>query len=109
MTAADLGTVRIYLEKHGHFYHPARITVAVANRRPAFVVNVAVTKIGRSYLREDFGNIRLLNDRFPYRFLPQVYCKGEATCRADPADWRCFWVNGWRDTTNFISPANRPK
>ncbi|MFZ1954505.1 MAG: hypothetical protein WAU34_03365, partial [Desulfobacterales bacterium] len=27
----------------------------------------------------DFDNIRLLNDRFPYRFLPQVYCKGEAT------------------------------
>ncbi|MGB7918511.1 MAG: hypothetical protein WCF40_00485 [Desulfobacterales bacterium] len=79
VTAADLGTIRIYLEKHGEFYHPARITVAVANRRPAFVVNVAVTKIGRSYLRADFDNIRLLNDRFPYRFLPQVYCKGEAT------------------------------
>jgi dihydroneopterin aldolase len=79
VTAADLGTIRIYLEKHGEFYHPARLTVAVANRRPAFVVNVAVTKIGRSYLRADFDNIRLLNDRFPYRFLPQVYCKGEAT------------------------------
>jgi hypothetical protein len=79
MTAADLGPIRIYLEKHGHFYHPARITVAVVNRRPAFVVNVAVTKIGRSYLRADFENMRLLNDRFPYLFLPQVYCKGEAT------------------------------
>jgi len=79
VTAADLGTIRIYLEKHGEFYHPARITVAVANRRPAFVVNVAVTKIARSYLRADFDNIRLLNGRFPYRFLPQVYSNGEAT------------------------------
>lgn len=100
MTAADLGTVRIYLEKHGHFYHPARITVAVANCRPAFVVNVAVTKIGRSYLREDFGNIRLLNDHFPYRFLPQVYCKGEVTLPGRSRRLEMFlgeWLEGYHE------------
>ena len=100
ITAADLGTIRIYLEKHGEFYHPARITVAVANRRPAFVVNVAVTKIGRSYLKADFGNIRLLNDRFPYRFLPQVYCKGEVTlpCRSRRLDlFLGEWLEGYHE------------
>ena len=100
MTAADLGAIRIYLEKHGHFYHPARITVAVANRRPAFVVNVAVTKIGRSYLKADFGNIRLLNDRFPYRFLPQVYCKGGATLPGRSRRLEMFlgeWLEGYHE------------
>jgi hypothetical protein len=100
MTAADLGTIRIYLEKHGHFYHPARITVAVANCRPAFVVNVAVTKIGRSYLREDFGNIRLLNNRFPYRFLPQVYCKGKVTLPGRFRRLEMFlgeWLEGYHE------------
>jgi hypothetical protein len=100
VTAADVGTVRIYLEKHGHFYHPARVTVAVANRRPAFVVNVAVTKTGRSYLREDFGNIRLLNDRFPYRFLPQVYCKGEVTLPGRSRRLELFlgeWLEGYHE------------
>ncbi|MGB5424036.1 MAG: hypothetical protein WBN03_17860 [Desulfobacterales bacterium] len=108
ITAADLGTVRIYLEKHGHFYHPARITVAVDNLRPAFVVNVAVTKIGRSYLREDFGNIRLLNDRFPYRFLPQVYCKGGATLPGRSQRLEMFlgeWLEGYHEFHLSGEPA----
>jgi hypothetical protein len=100
MTAADLGPIRIYLEKHGHFYHPARITVAVANRRPAFVVNVAVTKIGRTYLEADFGNIRLLNNRFPYRFLPQVYCRGGAALPGRSRRLEMFlgeWQEGYHE------------
>lgn len=100
LTAADVGPIRIYLEKHGHFYHPARVTVAVANRRPAFVVNVAVTKIGRSYLEADFDNIRLLNDRFPYRFLPQVYCKGSITLPGRSRRLEMFlgeWLDGYHE------------
>ncbi|MEN8692384.1 MAG: hypothetical protein ABF303_09150 [Desulfobacterales bacterium] len=108
VTAADLGTVRIYLEKHGQFYHPARVAVAVANTRLAFVVNVAVTKIGRSYLREDFGNIRLLNDRFPYRFLPQVYCTGEATLPGRSRRLEMFlgeWLDGYHEFHLSGEPA----
>jgi len=110
VTAADLGTVRIYLEKHGQFYHPARVTVAVANTRLAFVVNVAVTKIGRSYLREDFGNIRLLNDRFPYRFLPQVYCKGEVALPGRSRRLEMFlgeWLAGYHEFHLSGEPAEK--
>jgi hypothetical protein len=74
--ARDLGTINICLEKHGQFYHPARLTVDADGRQASFVVNVAVTAIGRSYLHKDFVNIRALNNRFPYRFLPQVYSSG---------------------------------
>jgi hypothetical protein len=108
MRAADLGPIRIYLEKHGHFYHPARITVAVANRRPAFVVNVAVTKIGRSYLEADFGNIRLLNNRFPYRFLPQVYCRGGAALQGRSRRLEMFlgeWLDGYHEFHLSGTPA----
>ena len=110
ITAANLGTIRIYLEKHGHFYHPARITVAVANRRPAFVVNVAVTKTGRSYLAADFGNIRWLNNHFPYRFLPQVYCKGEATLSGRSRRLGMFlgeWLEGYHEFHLSGTPAER--
>ena len=108
VTAADLGTIRIYLEKHGYFYHPARITVAVANRRPAFVVNVAVTEIGRSYLKADFDNIRLLNDQFPYRFLPQVYCKGAVTLPGRSRRLEMFlgeWLEGYHEFHLSGEPA----
>ena len=76
VTARDLGAINIYLEKHGQFYHPARLTVDVDGRQLYFVVNVAVAAIGRSYLPKDFVNIRSLNHRFPYQFLPQVYSSG---------------------------------
>lgn len=110
VTAADLGTVRIYLEKHGHYYHPARVTVAAAKLRPAFVVNVAVTKIGRSYLRQDFGNLRLLNDRFSYRFLPQVYCFGEAALPVCSRRLEMFlgeWLEGYHEFHLSGEPAEK--
>jgi hypothetical protein len=110
VTAADLGPMRIYLEKHGHFYHPARITVAVASRRPAFVVNVAVTKIGRSYLKADFDNIRLINDRFPYRFLPQVYCKKMVTLPGRSRRLEMFlgeWLDGYHEFHLTGEPSER--
>ncbi len=100
VTAADVGTIRIYLEKHGQFYHPARVTVMVGNLRMAFVVNVAVTKIGQQFLRADFGNIRLLNDRFPYRFLPHVYWMGAAALPGRFRRLEMFlgeWLEGYHE------------
>ena len=76
VAARDLGTINISLEKHGHFYHPARLTVDADGRQLYFVVNVAVTTIGRTYIQNDFANIRSLNHRYPYQFLPRVYSSG---------------------------------
>ena len=76
VTERDLEFFQVTLEKHGQFYHPARLTVDVQGHSLSFVINVAVTSIGCSYLRQDFDNIRLLNHRYPYPFLPQVYAHG---------------------------------
>lgn len=97
---AELGTIRVYLEKHGQFYHPARVTVEVGNARPAFVVNVAVTQTGRAFLGQDYGNIRRLNDRFPYRFLPRVYDRGDAALPGRCRRLEMFageWLEGYHE------------
>ena len=65
-------------------------------------------EIGRSYLREDFGNIRLLNDRFPYRFLPQVYCKGAVTLPGRSRRLEMFlgeWLAGYHEFHLSGEPA----
>ncbi|MFZ0243723.1 MAG: hypothetical protein WAL90_18940 [Desulfobacterales bacterium] len=100
VTPADLGSIRIYLEKHGQYYHPARVIVAAGNTRPAFVVNVAVTETGRACLGQDYGNIRRLNDRFPYRFLPRVYGRADAALPGRRERLEMFvgeWLAGYHE------------
>ncbi|MFZ0610696.1 MAG: hypothetical protein WAM73_00510 [Desulfobacterales bacterium] len=107
---ADLGPIRIYLEKHGQYYHPARVIVAVGNTRPAFVVNVAVTKTGRACLGQDYGNIRRLNDRFPYRFMPRVYGRGEAVFPGRCDRLEMFvgeWLEGYHEFHLSADSAGR--
>jgi hypothetical protein len=72
----EIGAVKITLEKHGQFYHPLRLTLDIDGSRLSFVINGAVTTDGCAYLQKDFDNIRSLNRRLPFGFLPQVYRRG---------------------------------
>ena len=69
--------IRIYAEKHGSDYHPARVEV-VANGTPAaFVMNVAVTERGRLRLYREFEVLKELNKKFDAPFLPTAYFRDE--------------------------------
>ena len=104
----DLDNIHVYLEKHGQFYHPARLVVDVFGRRLSFVVNVAVTPIGRSYLRKDFDNIRTLNRRFPYRFLPQVYAHGVVFLGSQHAQRMEMFLGQWLDEFHEFHLSGEP-
>ena len=93
----DLRGLHVTLEKHGQFYHPARLTVDVQGHSLSFVINVAVTTIGCTYLRQDFDNIRLLNHRYPYPFLPQVYAYGTAPEIGHQSDSIEMFLGQWLD------------
>ncbi len=73
----DIGEIRIRLEKHGEFYHPARIEVAVRQQSIFFVLNVAVSETGIRTIHEEYRSLKRLNDGFPLSFLPKVYGFGE--------------------------------
>ena len=82
LDGAMLQEVRVYIEKHGQYSHPARVEVDTRGTSAAFVLNVAVTPAGRRVLAEDYRNLKKLNRRYPYSFLPRVYtlktvCFGE--------------------------------
>jgi len=73
----DIREIRIRLEKHGEFYHPARIEVPVRQHSVFFVLNVAVSETGIRAINEEYRNLKRLNDGFPLSVLPQVYGFGQ--------------------------------
>ena len=62
----DLGHLAIFLEKHGAFYHPARIQVPVKDRTLTFVVNVAASEPGRQAFPREVRALEHLNNRRPF-------------------------------------------
>ena len=74
--AGDAGPweeIRIYLEKHGQYYHPARVVVMPAGARPqTYVLNVALSAVGGKILKADFINLKRLSAGYLPEFLPQV-------------------------------------
>jgi len=77
--SGDIQEIRIHLEKHGEFYHPARIETDVVGQTFSFVLNVAVSDPGKKRINGEFHNLKRLNSEFTESFLPQVYSIGEVS------------------------------
>ena len=69
----DLGCLAIFLEKHGAFYHPARLQIMVKDQTLSFVVNVATSSHGRKALVREIKTLEQLNTQRPFDWFPQVY------------------------------------
>jgi hypothetical protein len=69
----DLGHLSIFLEKHGGFYHPARLQLDVSDRTLTFVVNVAASGRGRQALPREVAALSHLNAQRPFGWFPRVY------------------------------------
>ena len=78
----DIREIRIRLEKHGEFYHPARIEVPFGQRSIFFALNVAISETGIRTINDEFQNLKRLNNDFSLSFLPQVYGFGEVALAA---------------------------
>ena len=74
---ADIREIRIHLEKHGEFYHPARIETDVGGHTIFFVLNVAISDTGKNHISQEFYNLKKLNAEYAGSYLPQVYALGE--------------------------------
>jgi hypothetical protein len=78
-----LKEIRIYLEKHGEFYHPARIVACVDEKQAVFVLNVAISIVGKEYLSREYRNLRRLGKTYLFDFIPKVYEYGCVQIDAD--------------------------
>lgn len=95
----EIEEIRIVLEKHGEFYHPARIEVEVYGTVVSFVVNVAVSDVGNEYILKDFKLMQRLNTEFPQSFIPKVYGEGEIPAKGGDMVLRMF-LGEWFERFN---------
>jgi len=74
---ADLSEIRIYSEKHGAFYHPARVVVFAGPLTASFVLNVAVSTVGNAHVADEYRNLCRLSRRSTAAYVPNVYGQGQ--------------------------------
>ena len=95
----DIREIRIGLEKHGEFYHPARIEVLARHQKISFVLNVAVSETGIETIKKEYHCLSKLYDEYPLCFLPEVYGFGEVEFAGD-RKIRMFlghWFEGYNE------------
>ncbi len=95
----QINKINISLEKHGPFYHPAKIEVVTENSVIPFVVNVAVSKIGIECIHKEYFTLKRLNSEFPNSFIPTV-CGQEDSIGRDNLKIGMFigeWFEGYSE------------
>ena len=97
VTAEEVEFIEIRTEKHGAWYHVARVDVSVAGQKVLFAVNVAVAPEVRPQLEKEYRFLDRLNNRYHYGLLPNVYFKGAGrySARSGPIRWLHMFVAEW--------------
>jgi len=73
----EVNEIVVRSEKHGFLYHPASIEVILKQGRVKFALNVAISEVGKDWLREEFSVLKRLNTKFNLPYLPEPYFFGE--------------------------------
>lgn len=98
----------VVLEKHGEFYHPARIDILIYERSISLALNVAVTPAGRDCMTSEVAALGRVAQRLPPGNVPTVYGHAEVpgpnnlTMPVFLADW----CNGFHEFHLSINPRD---
>ncbi|MEJ2428114.1 MAG: hypothetical protein P8075_04215 [Deltaproteobacteria bacterium] len=97
VTAEEIDCLEIKTEKHGAWYNVARVDINIAGQKIPFAVNVAAGPEALEQLEKEFRLLKMLNSRYSYRILPDVYFKGAGLYRerGKPAKWLHMFVAEW--------------
>ncbi len=96
----EIKEIHIYLEKHGEFYHPARIETFINGSRILFVLNAAISSAGKGFIKREFEILNKLNNEFSFSFIPKVYSRGEICIKNKNAEISMFlgeWFEGFNE------------
>ena len=108
VTSQEIEEIRIFLEKHGEFYHPARIETILHETAIAFVLNVAISDPGKNCIQREYRLLKQLNENFPFSFLPKVFGQGCVSVTGD--EIRMFlgeWFQGYNEFHVSFDPADK--
>ena len=96
----EIQEIRIYLEKHGEFYHPARIETFINGSRILFVLNAAISSAGKGFIKREFEILNKLNNEFSFSFIPKVYSQDKIFIKNKGIEISMFlgeWFEGFNE------------
>jgi hypothetical protein len=107
---ARISDVLLCSEKHGAFYHIARIVLVGLDKKVQFAVTAALSESARVSLKEEFVLLQQLADMNPDYF-PEVYCCEVVTWETDSGadEFRMVlgeWLEGYHEWHVSIDPAS---
>jgi hypothetical protein len=73
ITPHEISRIHIHLEKHGVFYHPARIVLLCADYRIELVANVAVSPKGKNIIWNEYRLLKQLAGHISPAWVPRVF------------------------------------
>ena len=107
--APDIEEIRICLQKHGEFYHPARIEIVVFQKPLFLVLNVAISETGRRFIEKEYHHLKRLNTELRFHYLPQVYGFGRSP-GSNGLNFAMFlgqWFDRYHEFHISIDPADK--
>jgi len=105
----EIDEIRIILDKHGEFYHPAKIEPVLKDVRISFVLNIAVTEIGKQCAQREYRLLKMLDTDYPHSFIPKVYAQGNVFTQMNQIEVRMFlgeWFEGFNEFHISIDPSD---
>ena len=108
----NINEISIYLIKHGAFYHPSRVEIYIKNKKLQFVLNVALSTIGRTTLLKEYNVLQKLKNNFPFSFLPVIYKYGEVSLSKTGQKAGLLlgeWLDGFNEFHLTTDPDNQKK
>ena len=101
--------IRIFLDKHGEFYHPARIEAVMEGKAVSFVLNVAVSTAGKKCLEREFCLLKKLRENYTYSFVPEVYGRGDVFTKSGHhiSMFLGEWFEGFHEFHLSLHPRQR--
>ena len=96
----EIEEIRIFLDKHGEFYHPSKIETVLQAVKIPFVLNVAVTEVGKQCAQREYRLLKKLNTKYSDSFVPKVYAQGSVFMKMGQVETRMFlgeWFEGFNE------------
>ena len=109
ISCSSIHYIDISLEKHGAFYHPARISVMLEHgEKFFFVLNMAVSDPGLAIIENEYRSLSKLNKDHPDSFLPKVFAMGIVPMeKGNIAFFMAQWFEGFHEFHVTSSPAGK--
>ena len=107
ISSQEIEEIRIFLDKHGEFYHPSKIETVLQAVKIPFVLNVAVTDVGKQCAQREYRILKKLNTQYPDSFIPKVYALGNVFAKMDQVETRMFlgeWFEGFSEFHMSLDP-----